>query len=765
MDPRKHEHVSRLFVEISDLAPASRDEALDHIDDAEVRAEVESLLEAERSTPAALQSGELPAFGTEERAPDRVGAFRILDEIGRGGMGVVYRAEQEHPVRRPVALKLLRRSLHSERAISRFELECQAMAALKHSGIAHIYAAGVADDGRPYLAMELVSGQPITDYCDAKGLDIRARIRLMLEVCGAVRHAHQNALIHRDIKPSNVLVAENTGGARPKVIDFGVVKPLGNAVVEEGLQTVAGELLFTPHYMSPEQATLDVSNVDTRTDVYGLGLLLYELLCGRRPFDLPDASTSFDDVRRIIREREPTPPSRYRRVLRGDLDAIVLRALEKDPDRRYGSAEELAADLERFLVGEPVVARRAGRLYRLRRFLEKRKLATAVVAGALVTLVSFTAFVVRQNARLVEERALADRQTLAAQLSRTFAFRLFELLREDLAPDARQELVQQSLAELDDSLGEAPDLRAEFLGALFDGWQECRAEEACSLIRRSLFDMIRQGDSSSPKFREVRDEFAQHLLGGAELRLAEPLMADMVRDRAAIHGPFAPETARARRQMSALHFRRHRFEQARRQLEALLADDRRYLGDDHSETIAVMGQLGGLYVQIGELDDGQHLLRAVLASGMTGSIADAARFNLACARIGQGHHTEGLSLLREALLNGFYYVSNDENGSPVYLRDGLIRSEHLQPVLDHPDFVEILGEEGYMTLVWRASDVLWEGDYAEGSEIFRRAVAGGLPAEHALRRAQGFLQDNPDLREHPGFSRILAELRKERSIP
>jgi WD40 repeat protein len=335
----------------------------------------------------------------------------LLERIGEGGMGEVWMAEQEQPVRRRVALKLLKVGLTSRSVVARFEAEGQALALMDHPNIARVFDAGATEAGRPYLVMELVRGLRITDYCDQHNLPTADRLALFVKVCQAVQHAHQKGIIHRDLKPSNILVTVNDGVPVPKVIDFGIAKAMAQKLTDKTLFTEFQALLGTPAYMSPEQADLSSVDVDTRSDIYSLGVLLYELLVGRTPFDAAEMlRAGLDAMRRIIREKEPVKPSTRLRtlpgaelttatrrrqtdamklthLLRGDLDWVVMKCLEKDRARRYETANGLAADLQRYLANEPVIARPPSTAYRLRKAWRRNQLActaAVVVAAALV---------------------------------------------------------------------------------------------------------------------------------------------------------------------------------------------------------------------------------------------------------------------------------------------------------------------------------------------------------------------------------------------
>src|SRR5438067_1022175 len=443
-NPRANE----IFADALELpAPADRGALLDRAcgGDAELRRQVEALLAAHAragsflAAPVADPStrthngpaGPQPTAdlaGPAEDVGTRVGPYRLLQKLGEGGMGTVWVAEQGEPVRRRVALKVIRPGMDSERVLARFEAERQALALMDHTNIAKVFDAGTTPAGRPYFAMELVKGVPITTYCDELHLSIRDRLSLFVQVCRAVQHAHQKGVIHRDLKPSNVLVAIEDGKPVPKVIDFGVAKALHAKLTERTLYTEIGAVVGTLEYMAPEQAELSPLDVDTRADVYALGALLYELLTGTTPITHDRLKTvGFAEVLRLIKEEEPTPPStllsRARETLaglaakrrtdpgwlawevRGELDWIVMKALEKDRTRRYDTANGLVRDIERFLADEPVEACPPSAGYRVRKFLRRNR--PAVLAGGLVLLV-LVAGVVGTTLGLLEARQQRD---------------------------------------------------------------------------------------------------------------------------------------------------------------------------------------------------------------------------------------------------------------------------------------------------------------------------------------------------------------------
>ena len=344
----------------------------------------------------------------DERIGTQIGCYKILQRIGEGGCGVVYMAEQEKPIRRKVALKVIKLGMDTKNVIARFEAERQALALMDHPNIARVLDAGATETGRPYFVMELVRGVKITEYCDQNHLDTDQRLNLFTQICHAIQHAHQKGVVHRDIKPSNVLVTLHDGVPVPKVIDFGIAKAIEGKLTEQTLFTAYEQLIGTPAYMSPEQAEMSGLDVDTRSDIYSLGVLLYELLTGRTPFDGKElVKSGLDEMRRTLREQEPQRPSailttlvgaelkataEHRHeappqlisLLKGDLDWIVMKTLEKDRKCRYETVNGLAMDVQRYLNNEPVVARPPSRLYRLQKLVRRNKI--VFIAGGLVLL-------------------------------------------------------------------------------------------------------------------------------------------------------------------------------------------------------------------------------------------------------------------------------------------------------------------------------------------------------------------------------------------
>src|SRR6266849_4813344 len=417
-----------IFAEALDLPLSERATHLDRAcaGDQKLRQRVEGLLLTHDQAGGFLErppvemaiGSRLGAFAGGKPG-DRIGRYKLLQQIGEGGCGVVYMAEQEEPVRRRVALKIIKPGMDTKSVIARFEAERQALALMNHPNIAKVFDAGATEAGRPYFVMELVRGIKITEFCNQNLLTTADRLGLFVQVCQAVQHAHQRGIIHRDIKPSNILVTQSLEGvAMPMVIDFGVAKATTNQRLTDKTVFTAFEMLIgTPAYMSPEQATLSSVDVDTRTDIYSLGVLLYELLTSSTPFETEELlKAGLDEIRRVIREQEPLRPStrlskmpgadlttvaqqrqseppRLIHIVRGDLDWIAMKALEKDRTRRYETANGLALDVQRFLANEPVSARPPSRLYKLNKLVRRNRL-LFIGIGVIATLLIVSLIVV-----------------------------------------------------------------------------------------------------------------------------------------------------------------------------------------------------------------------------------------------------------------------------------------------------------------------------------------------------------------------------------
>ena len=461
------------------------------------------------------------------QAPDQhIGPYRLLQQIGEGGMGEVWLGEQSEPVKRRVAVKVIKRGMDTKSFIARFEAERQALAMMDHPTIAKVFDAGETSDGRPYFAMEHIQGEAITTYCDQHKLSTAERLALFTEVCTGVQHAHQKAIIHRDIKPSNVLVAIQDGRPVPKIIDFGVAKALAQPLTEKTMYTELGQMIGTPAYMSPEQAEMTGLNVDTRTDIYSLGVLLYQLLVGALPFD-PKAlrEAGYSEMLRVIRDEQPprpstrfssldaasttsaenqrTDPARLKGLLKGDLDWVVMKAMEKDRNRRYDTANGLAMDVKRFLANEPVMAGPPGTTYRAKKFVQRHRIAVigaALLATVLVVFsVGMALLYVRSAANL--ERALAAEEE-SSQVS-DFLLELFRVSNPEVARGeeitARQ-LLDEGASRIETELADQPMLQARLMQTMGSAYRDLGLYEPAEKLLRGALDRTAGSEADDPLF-------------------------------------------------------------------------------------------------------------------------------------------------------------------------------------------------------------------------------------------------------------------------
>ena len=416
-----------------------------------------------------------------------IGPYNLIRKLGEGGMGQVWLAEQTAPVRRQVAIKLIRVGMYDDSVLLRFQSEQQSLAVMNHPAIAKVFDAGSTPDGQPYFVMEYVDGPSITKYCDAKKLKIRERLELFIGVCEGVQHAHQKAIIHRDLKPSNILVAEVDGKPMPRIIDFGIAKAISSqANADQTMFTQVGVMVGTPGFMSPEQADPTVQDVDTRTDVYSLGVILYALLTGMLPFDTAKwAKRPIDEVLRQLREDDPPSPSAKidllekdtstaaaeRRsteprhlvsLLHGDLDAITLKAVEKDRTRRYGTPSELAADIQRYLSNEPVQAQPPSATYRLQKYVRRHRVGVGVAAAFVIALVAFAINQSIQLRRITRERDRADRVSEFM----TSMFRVSDPSESRGNSITAREILDNGSKSIETSLAKDPELQADLIATM-----------------------------------------------------------------------------------------------------------------------------------------------------------------------------------------------------------------------------------------------------------------------------------------------------------
>ena len=589
--------------------------------------------------PTHLESGQptdadSPVSAAAEASPGgeskQIGPYRLIRKLGDGGMGQVWLAEQTEPVRRTVALKLIRAGMYDDEVLQRFRAERQSLAMMDHPAIAKVFDAGATADGQPYFVMEYVPGAPITKYCDENRLTVRQRLELFMKVCEGVQHAHQKAMLHRDLKPANILVAEMDGKAVPRIIDFGLAKA-ATPEAGETLLTRVGAFVGTPGYMSPEQAS-GSGDVDTRTDVYALGVVLYALLAGDEPFDSTQWTTQpFHEVMRQLQEYEPPPPStrirsdhatlaarallrsaepgQLQTQLHGDLDWITMKAMEKDRERRYGSPAELAEDIQRYLANEPVKARPASTAYRIRKYVRRHRAGVAVASALVLLLAAFAVAEAVQIRRVTRERDRANRIT-------AFLQQIFKVNDPSQARGnsiTARELLDRASKEIDTGLAGDPEEQAQ------------------------MFDVMGNVYGSLGLYPE-----------------AESLERRAVAIREKLLGPNHPDTLASMYSLAFLLRRDGREDEAEKLQRKVLATERRVLGPKDPRTADSIAQLAGILVEEGHYADAEQLNREALALDEQIYGADSVQTALSENHLGdtllrEGHYAEAEKLQRQAL--------------------------------------------------------------------------------------------------------------------
>ncbi|HMK29352.1 MAG TPA: serine/threonine-protein kinase [Terriglobales bacterium] len=580
----------------------------------------------------------------EESFP-RIGPYLLVKLLGEGGMGEVWLAEQTEPLRRTVALKLIKAGMDTRAVVARFDSERQVLALMKHPNIAKVFDAGTTEGGRPYFVMEYVAGQAITEYADKHRLTIKERLALFLQVCDAVQHAHQVAIIHRDLKPANVLVEEVDRKPRPKIIDFGLAKAMGPQLSDGTMFTEAGAMLGTPAYMSPEQAEASESGVDTRTDVYSLGVILYQLLSGSLPFDAqgkgPAARQAL--LSQVISQDPPRPSSKIKilgdsssrvalerreeprtleRHLRGELDWITLKALEKDRKRRYGSPSELAADIQRYLRKEPVTAGAPGATYRARKFVARHRAWVAVAAGGALLLLGFAVTTTLQARRIARERDRANRQAEASARVTEFMTNMFRVSDPSEARGNQvtaREILDQASTQAASGLAKDPELQAQMMdvmGAAY--WNLGLSSRARPLLEKAVDIRTRLLGPEDPATLFSKHRLALVLYGQGQFAEAEKLDREVLEARRRVLGAENPDTLRTLNNLATIVGRQARAMPPGPERDARLAESeklqrehlditRRVLGPEHPNTLGSMGNLAATLADAGRYADAEQL--------------------------------------------------------------------------------------------------------------------------------------------------------------
>jgi serine/threonine protein kinase len=679
-------------------------------DDPQLRRRVEALLKAHEQSGGLLDptdaTADLPTPRLIEGPGSQVGPYKLREKIGEGGMGIVYLAAQEKPVKRRVALKIIKPGMDSEQVVARFEAERQALALMDHPSIAKVLDAGATETGRPYFVMELVKGVPITDYCDTVHLAPKERLELFIPVCQAIQHAHQKGIIHRDVKPSNVLVTMQDGKPVPKIIDFGIAKATEQRLTERSLYTQHGTVMGTLEYMSPEQAELSALDVDTRTDIYALGVLLYELLTGTTPLERQKLrEAGYAEILRRIREEEPpkpstrlsgshdslpsvaaqrrTDPGKLPKLVRGELDWIVMKAIEKDRTRRYETANGLARDVERYLHEEPVEAGPPSATYRLRKYARKHR-------AALLTLAAFAGFLVlaaavstwlafrEMKARDAAEKAYKESQVSEAKAreeeakakqSAAEASAVLNFLEDEVLSAARPEGQERGLGK-DVTIRKAIDAAEPKIAGSFKDQPTVEASIRSALGTTYWFLgetalAIRQHERAlGVRTSELGPEHSDTLLSRNELavayehagRYAEAiaLNQETLKLRSARFGPDHPDTLQSRNNLAVAYGNAGLIAEAIALEEETLKLRAKKLGADHPQTLISRSNLATSYWTVGRTAEAIALHEENLSLHLARQGPDhpstlISRNNLATAYLAAGRSAQAIALHEENL--------------------------------------------------------------------------------------------------------------------
>jgi serine/threonine protein kinase/tetratricopeptide (TPR) repeat protein len=661
--------------------------------DSALRVEVESLIRAHDQAAGFLAGATVGPATLDSDASNitarQIGPYKLLQVIGEGGFGTVYMAEQEHPVRRRVALKVIKLGMDTRQVVARFEAERQALAMMDHPNIARVFDAGATESGRPYFVMELVRGEPITQYCDINRFTPRQRLELFIPVCQAVQHAHQKGIIHRDIKPSNVLVTMHDGKPVPKVIDFGIAKATQARLTEKTLFTEFRQMIGTPEYMSPEQAEMSGLDVDTRSDVYSLGVLLYELLTGTTPFDARELrSKAFAEMQRVIREVDPPKmsnrlstlgetlpsvaaqrniePRKLGTLVRGDLDWIVMKCLEKDRTRRYESASGLAQDVQHYLSDEPVTAGSPSAGYRVRKFVARHRIGVGMAAGVVLALAVGLGIATWALIRAIRAERLAQDRLLRVEREAAKSAAVNRVLddmltsanpeRTEMADASLRQLLEETARQMDaGALGDQPEIAASVRTIMGRSFQSLgRSTDAVAQLRRALEQQrTLRGDGDDPDVASIMNLLGMALADLNQLDEAERFLRDAQAMRTRLEGPGSVKAAESGGNLATVLSDRGNLEAA----EVLLretADVYRKRQVEPVDRLTNLYNLSAVLQRRGKLDEAERVLRESLELLDSSIHADSPQrgnvmSGLATLLLRQGRYADAVAPQQEAL--------------------------------------------------------------------------------------------------------------------
>jgi eukaryotic-like serine/threonine-protein kinase len=670
-------------------------------------------------------------------------------------MGEVWLAEQRQPVRRRVAIKLIKVGMDTKEVVGRFESERQALAQMDHPAIAKVFDAGSTPEGRPYFVMEYVPGLPITDYCDKHKLTIRQRLELFIRVCDGVQHAHQKAIIHRDLKPSNILVSETDGKPVPRIIDFGVSKAISQTLTARTVYTRIGTLIGTVGYMSPEQANSDGENIDTRTDVYSLGAVLFELLAGTLPLDLD--KLPYDEVLRRLREQDaPRPSTRLSalgdkssiaaknrgadlsslsRLLHGDPDAIALKALEKDRARRYASASGLAADIERYLRNEPVTAHPPSTTYRARKYIRRHRLGVTMATAGVLLLATFAVVQSIQLRRIRRERDRADRITQFM----TGMFKISDPSEARGNTVTAREILDKASREIDTGLAYDPALQAQMMHTMADTYFGLGLyQRAASLEERAVDIRQRVFGPRHPETLRAKSRMAGILRAEGRYAEAERMARETLKTRREVLGSEHPDTLHSMDLLGDILDEEAKYPEALALKQSVLDVQRRTLGLDHRDTLFTMYQLAITLQDLGRYAEAETVEREVLEAqrrilGPEDQYTLGTMFNLAAILASEHKYAEAEKIDREVLdkqrrLEGPEHpdtaLTISELSVDVLHQGRYGEAEKLaREALDIEQRVEGPESPGYLNAENRLGNVLTvEGHYQDAEKLYWEAI-------------------------------------------